>query len=287
MTIEIVNWDKLYENNRTRKMVHTAWVPIPNKHDGYGYTDLVSHEDGAAHFGAWCALLQVASKCAKRGTLVRSNGDPHDCRSLSLITRLPEELWEAVLPRLANIGWIRIIANAQDGAPSVPPNCTLVRETDEEQNRTEQKEQKGNTLSGSCDPDSVEALLSQQSEEKEPIPYSQIIKLLNECSGSRYSPSSRPTRGLIKARWNEGFRPNDFEAVIRSKCAQWKRDPKMVSYLRPLTLFGTKFEGYLQVAGSIAVPCECCGLLGGKHKYDCPHSETAKRERRTEGEGKS
>jgi hypothetical protein len=34
--------------------------------DGDGYTELVDHDDGAAHLGAWCAIVQIASKCDPR-----------------------------------------------------------------------------------------------------------------------------------------------------------------------------------------------------------------------------
>ena len=36
----------------------------------------------------------------------------------------------------------------------------------------------------------------------------------------------------------------DFENVIEKKCAAWK-GTEMEQYLRPETLFGTKFESYL------------------------------------------
>ena len=43
----------------------------------------------------------------------------------------------------------------------------------------------------------------------------------------------------------EGYTVEDFVAVIDKKCAEWLHDPKMRAYLRPETLFGSKFEGYL------------------------------------------
>jgi len=47
----IVDWENLYENNRTRNMKNMLWVPVPVKHDGYGYCQLVQ-ELGAAGLGA-------------------------------------------------------------------------------------------------------------------------------------------------------------------------------------------------------------------------------------------
>lgn len=114
--ISIVDWAKNYEINRTRELKRMTWVPMPNKHDGYGYTTLVDHPNGPAHFGAWCALVEVASKCNPRGTLLRGDGLPHDPDSLFRVTRLPVSLWKEALPRLASIGWISIEEIPQGGA---------------------------------------------------------------------------------------------------------------------------------------------------------------------------
>lgn len=44
---------------------------------------------------------------------------------------------------------------------------------------------------------------------------------------------------------NENFTEEDFKKVIDIKTKEWKNDKTMCKYLRPETLFGTKFEGYL------------------------------------------
>lgn len=72
-----------------------------------------------------------------------------------------------------------------------------------------------------------------------------IVQFLNEKTGSHYKASSAKTKKLIHARLKEGFTVDDFERVIVKKCKDWKNDSKMSKYLRPETLFGTKFEGYL------------------------------------------
>lgn len=85
--------------------------------------------------------------------------------------------------------------------------------------------------------------------EGDPIPYAEIVGLLNEAAGTGYRASSKATRRLIKARWDEGYRLGDFAAVVSTMAREWGRDPKMSAYLRPETLFGTKFEGYLNRRG--------------------------------------
>lgn len=146
-----------------------------------------------------------------------------------------------------------------------------------EESRVEERreEQREDTLSGSSDPDPVDSLIDDQKLEKDPIPHSKIVDLLNASCGSHFNAKSDATRRLIRARWNEGYRFQDFERVIVAKCAQWKRDPKMVAFLRPQTLFGTKFEGYLNEAGLAVIPCDECGVRGG-HKYTCSKSLTAR-----------
>jgi uncharacterized phage protein (TIGR02220 family) len=80
------------------------------------------------------------------------------------------------------------------------------------------------------------------------IPYNEIIECLNVCSGQSFRASSKATKGLINARWGEGWRMSDFATVIRYKCEEWLHTDKE-KYLRPETLFAaTKFEGYLQAA---------------------------------------
>ena len=80
------------------------------------------------------------------------------------------------------------------------------------------------------------------------IPYEKIISYLNQKTGKNFRHTTKETRGHIRARWSDGFRMDDFKRVIDSKSAKWKSDPKMSGYLRPLTLFGTKFESYLNEA---------------------------------------
>lgn len=87
-----------------------------------------------------------------------------------------------------------------------------------------------------------------QSQKPDPIPYAEIISHLNERCGCQYKPTSQATRRMIKARWAEGFRLDDFKQVVDHKHAEWSQDGKMCAFLRPETLFSPKFESYLQVA---------------------------------------
>lgn len=135
----VVNWDKHFENNRTKEIKHLTWVPFPNSHDGDGYTELLDHPNGAAHYGCWCAIVQIASKCDPRGTLLRDGAREHDARSLGRMARIPEALMAEAIARLVDpVKWLEIVPFSvvpQTAAPAcgaVALPCGLP-----EQNRTE------------------------------------------------------------------------------------------------------------------------------------------------------
>ena len=87
----------------------------------------------------------------------------------------------------------------------------------------------------------------EQEEEKNKLNYiySQITEYLNQKTSKNFKSSSQKTQKFIQARLNEGFSLEDFKKVIDTKTKEWKNDKTMCKYLRPETLFGTKFEGYL------------------------------------------
>ena len=106
----IVDWEQHYENNRTREMKVMQWVPVPIKHDGYGYGLLVA-KNGAARLGAWLAILQTAAKSHPRGTLLRDGRHPHTAATIAVKTRIPEQaIREAIDECLRpEIGWLEVV----------------------------------------------------------------------------------------------------------------------------------------------------------------------------------
>lgn len=80
---------------------------------------------------------------------------------------------------------------------------------------------------------------------KEPDPTEEVVNHLNLRAGTHYRAATASTRKLVKARIKEGFTVDEFKTVIDKKCAEWGNNPEMVQYLRPETLFGNKFESYL------------------------------------------
>ena len=91
--------------------------------------------------------------------------------------------------------------------------------------------------------------------EKDNNIYSLVIDYLNKKANTNYRASTKNTQSFINARVKEGYTVEDFKKVIDSKSKEWL-NTDFEKYLRPATLFGTKFENYLNEAnkkGPIAV----------------------------------
>ena len=79
-------------------------------------------------------------------------------------------------------------------------------------------------------------------------PVAEIVDYLNSSCGFHYKTTTDKTRRLIRARMHEGFTVDDFKIVIDKKKDEWS-GTEQEKYLRPETLFGTKFESYLNQTG--------------------------------------
>lgn len=108
-------------------------------------------------------------------------------------------------------------------------NTRDYKETNKE---TKEKKKKSAYAEGQAQPDHT---FSDQVKE--------IVDYLNEKTGKHYQAKTDKTRRLIHARMKEGFSVDDFKKVIDNKL----HDDWFVKkgFMRPETLFGTKFEGYL------------------------------------------
>ena len=102
---------------------------------------------------------------------------------------------------------------------------------------------------------------------KDPPPYQEIIDYLNEKAGKRYKVNEK-TKAHINARVNDGYTLADFRAVIEKKVAEW-RGTEMDKFLRPETLFGTKFEGYLNQNETVRKKAKSSGFSNFEERnYD-------------------
>lgn len=90
----------------------------------------------------------------------------------------------------------------------------------------------------------ISPAIAEHSVSKVDIPYGKIIDYLNNKLGTHYKVETKKTRDLIKTRFNDGFKLEDFIIVIDKKYEDWKNS-EQAKYLRPETLFGNRFESYL------------------------------------------
>lgn len=78
--------------------------------------------------------------------------------------------------------------------------------------------------------------------------YKEILDYMNIKCGTNFRYTSKATQRLINARFKEGYTLEDFKKVIDIKSEEWS-NTNMEMYLRPITLFGTKFENYINQKG--------------------------------------
>lgn len=139
-TYRVKDWKRYFEINRTREMKAMRWVPVPNKHDGEGFTLIMRHPQALLIYGAWHLILQVASKCTPRGTLVREDGTPLTAKAISMKTRCDDvSAIENALAFLssADVAWLEVVTtNPAGGCGNPAGGCATDREGREENDIT-------------------------------------------------------------------------------------------------------------------------------------------------------
>lgn len=121
--LRVRDWNLLYENNRSREIKRAEWFPESNDLSADTYIELIDHENGAAHFGAWTAIRMVASRARPRsGLLIKSDGQPHTAESLARVTRIPETILAETIQRLVSLGLLEIVDTDLPGISDLPPH---------------------------------------------------------------------------------------------------------------------------------------------------------------------
>jgi hypothetical protein len=205
----IKNWQKIYENNRTRELKKLDWIPIPNSQDGEGYTLTMAEKDGPQLLGAWMVILQVASRCGERGTLLRDTKKPHNSDSIARLTRFPSNIIQRALDWFSSEEMQWIETEEVEGVTENPAQSrSEVRESDVnpaggclEGKGREGNEEKGIDAARKARPISIDEVLAYCQEIG--IPDSQY--LWDKWTGNGFK--------------NSGKAMKDWRAVIRS----WKQ----------------------------------------------------------------
>ena len=209
----------------------------------------------------WFKLLCLAGKNNNSGVFMLNERIAYTDEMLATIFRKDVNTVRFALKTFADFGMVELVDNVIT-IPNWGKHQTLdayekKKERDRlyQQKRREAQKLMISTSEKSSDksPDVVALEEDKEKEEDKDINiYSSIISYLNEKANTNYRISSSKTKTLIKARLNEGFVEDDFKTVIDNKTSEWIHTD-MEKYLGPETLFGTKFESYLNQK------------VGGKH----------------------
>lgn len=208
----------------------------------------------------WFKLLTLAGKQNNNGVFLLSNRIAYTDEMLAAIFRRNINTVRLALKTFEQFGMIEIVDNVIT-IPNWNKHQSLdayekKKERDRlymRERRTSQKAliEKSSDMSSYKSSDSKttpssDVVVSEEDKEKEEEKelYKSVVDYLNQKAGTKYRASTPKTQTVIHARHAEGFTFEDFKTVIDKKCAEWI-GTEWEKFLRPETLFGTKFEGYL------------------------------------------
>ena len=198
----------------------------------------------------WVMLLTMAGQCNSNGMIFLTENIPYTSKMLADELDFEENTVQLALKALEQLNMII----TENGFFSISgweeyQNVDGMEKI-REQNRVRKQRQREQKKLLSMSRDSHGTVTQSHAtdidieEDKEKEKYMSIIHHLNEKAGTKYKHNSKKTQTCIHARLAEGYSVDDFITVIDKKCDDWiGTDYEM--YLRPETLFGTKFESYL------------------------------------------
>lgn len=216
-----------------------------------------SQERGAEIVLMFIRLMMVA-KNKDGGKLARIVGKmitPYDINEMASVTFQTEE---RVIEALEILQKAELVVK-EDDCYTIPKALEFTNQTTvgavKKQNERKRKVDK---MDDNClteieedkDKEKEERIKKKEKEEDTYIkeidgfPYSEITEYLNKKIGSNYKTDSKEIIKLINQRLEEGFTKEDFFIVIDKKHKEWD-ETEYSKYLRPKTLFGDKFESYL------------------------------------------
>ena len=237
-------------------MADVKWIKITTDvFDDEKILLIESLPDAYAIITIWFKLLCLAGKQNNSGVFLMGNIAYTD-KMLATIFRMKESTVTMALNTFEQFEMIEII----DGVITIPnwnKHQTLdAYEKKKERDRLYQKERRAaqkalvekssDKQSDSNATQSSYVAVSDKEEDKDIDKdiYKYIVEYLNQKADTNYRHSTKKTQTCIHARLAEGFTQDDFKMVIDKKVADWK-GTEWEKFLRPETLFGTKFESYL------------------------------------------
>lgn len=200
----------------------------------------------------WVMLLTLAGRCNAGGMIFLTENIPYTTKMLADELDFEENTVNLALKALSSLGMIVTNENGMLEIAGWREHQNIKgMEKIREQNRLRQarfKRKQKLLADNVTDNVTVTEGNATDKEKEEDLRYKElyinIVEHLNQKAGTKFKPTTAKTKTAIHARLSEGFSFDDFITVIDKKCAEWI-GTEYEKYLRPETLFGTKFEGYL------------------------------------------
>lgn len=220
---------------------------------------LISQKNGCEYIVLYQKLCLLTAN--KGGELSMKIGEmiiPYDINKIARDTKFSVDTVIVAVELFKKIG---LIYEQEDGVLKIPYVEEMVgSETSSAKRVREYRQRQALQCNTECNGDvtqekdnrvkRIENRDKIKEEEKKDNTYRQVITHLNDKAGTSYKATSQATQRHINARIADGYTIEDFYTVIDKKCAEWK-GTDMEKYLRPETLFGSKFEGYLNQKAAV------------------------------------
>lgn len=200
----------------------------------------------------WFKLLVLTGKLNHNGFIINSAKIPYTDEMLSQAFRIDLGVIKRAIDIFETYGMIEVVENTYMISNWLEHQSGDRLDEIKEQNRKRQEKHRNKQKLLAEKDSNVTDNVTNNVNCSISISYSNsisnIINYLNNKCNKNYRSNTKNTIKHIKARLEEGYTEEDFYSVIDYKASQWLNDSKMSDYLRPDTLFGTKFESYLQSA---------------------------------------
>lgn len=210
--------------------------------------------DGLSIEIVWFKLLCLAGICNESGFLMINQDIPYTEEMMAKYFRMDIGVIQRALEVFQNMGMIEIIDNIymvsnwmkyQNSAQlDHIRELNKIRQQRYRDNQKKVLEEKRNATDNVTNNDFCSICNMYYLDV-----YKEVINYLNTKSNSNYRYSTKKNQTLIHARCEEGYKVEDFKTVIDKKCKEWM-GTEWQKFLRPETLFGNKFEGYLNQQGT-------------------------------------
>ncbi|MDF2563756.1 MAG: hypothetical protein K0Q53_151 [Massilibacillus sp.] len=213
----------------------------------------------------WIMVLVKAGRCNANGFIFLTENVPYECQTFANEFGLQPSIVDLAFKTFEYLkmievdgqGFICVIGweEHQNAAKleEIREHNRLAKKKSREKQRllsSKNVNDKSGQVFDSHDTDIDKDIEIEKEEDKEIyIPFREIIDHLNQVCGTNYKHTAESHKKHIRARWNEKYTLDDFKMVIDKKATEWL-NTEQAKFLRPETLFGNKFDGYLNQLAS-------------------------------------